>query len=122
MTDVLSPKIPLFFGTWQAYDHNEADPKQFALVIEHAIRNGITHFDTAEAYGNGESEKLLGRCIKGKRDKLIIASKFSHHHSRPDLIEKSLMKSLKRLGTEHLDITAKNEAAGVKTGMRSLAE
>ncbi|MCB0335314.1 MAG: aldo/keto reductase, partial [Bdellovibrionales bacterium] len=105
LKDIISRlPVSLGCGTWQAYDYAHADPKVFEKVLFTALDLGIQCFDSAESYGNGEAEKLLGRVIKGNRQQLLITSKFAHHHSRPDLIEKSLMKSLKRLGTDYLDV------------------
>lgn len=82
-------------------------------TIHHAIDLGVTFFDTAEIYGPYSNEKLLGRALKGYRDKVIIATKFGYQiennkkiglNSRPDHIKKAVEGSLQRLGMSHIDL------------------
>jgi diketogulonate reductase-like aldo/keto reductase len=78
---------------------------QDVAAIQTAIDAGITHIDTAESYGNGKAEELLGRAIKGRdRSKLIIASKVSGYHQSYEGVHQSLQASLKRLGADYLDL------------------
>jgi aryl-alcohol dehydrogenase-like predicted oxidoreductase len=66
--------------------------------------SGITAFDTAEAYGNGHSEKVLGNAIGARRDQVQILSKvFSNHLAREQVIQ-ACDRSLKNLGTDYLDL------------------
>jgi aryl-alcohol dehydrogenase-like predicted oxidoreductase len=58
-------------GGWGDIDDNES-----VRAIHHALENGINFFDTAANYGTGHSERILGRALKGKRDKAVIATKF----------------------------------------------
>ena len=58
-------------GGWGDIDDNES-----VRAIHHALENGISFFDTAANYGTGHSERILGRALKGKRDKAVIATKF----------------------------------------------
>ena len=53
------------------------DERQTAEVVEAALAAGITHFDTAESYGDGESEVLLGKALGSRRDQAVIATKFA---------------------------------------------
>lgn len=80
-----------------------------------AIDMGITLFDTSNMYGTGHSETLLGQAIKGRRDKLVLSSKFGWVFDpatrtklgwdvSPEYIRKSLEGSLSRLGTDYLDV------------------
>jgi diketogulonate reductase-like aldo/keto reductase len=64
----------------------------------------MTLIDTAEMYGNGDSERLVGEAIKGRRDDVFLVSKVYPHNTGLDLIESACEKSLKRLGTDHLDL------------------
>ena len=81
-------------------------------VIHAALDAGITFFDTAEGYGNGKSEEYIGRAIKGRRDQLILATKFGLRTlhvpgkgmgSRENAMA-AIDQSLKRLGTDHIDL------------------
>lgn len=74
-------------------------------TIKMAIKNGFTHIDTAELYGAGGAEEIVGKAIQGyDRSTLYIASKaYKGHHTR-ELLSQSLDASLKRLGTDYLDL------------------
>jgi aryl-alcohol dehydrogenase-like predicted oxidoreductase len=82
-------------------------------VVHEAIDNGVTFFDTAESYNDGESERLIGSALDGgKRDKVKIVSKIHTQRaangrakrlSRANILE-SIDGSLKRLGTDHVDL------------------
>jgi uncharacterized protein len=71
-------------------------------VVEKAIDLGINYFDTAVGYENGNRERMLGAAIKGKRDKLVISTKSPKEDKEGALAD--LETSLKRLGTDHVDI------------------
>jgi aryl-alcohol dehydrogenase-like predicted oxidoreductase len=79
-------------------------------TVHRAIELGITFFDTATAYGSGHNEILLGQAIAGKRDRLVIASKFSHRPNgggadvAPVKPRAAVEASLKRLNLEHIDL------------------
>lgn len=73
-------------------------------LVKAAVNSGINFFDTAEVYLDGHSEEILGRAIRGKRDKVIIASKFSPNHSTKRALVKALDGSLKRLKSEYIDL------------------
>ena len=87
------------------------DEKESRVLIDRALELGINFFDTANVYGRGRSEEILGAAIKDRREELVIASKvfWSHRHppaeglSRPFFF-KELNDSLKRLQTDHIDI------------------
>jgi aryl-alcohol dehydrogenase-like predicted oxidoreductase len=74
------------------------DPK----VIARAIDLGVNYFDTARGYGGGESERITGAALKGKRDKVVLASK-TDGRTKADVL-KDMDASLKALETDHLDI------------------
>lgn len=88
------------------------DADAAAAVVHAALDVGITHFDTAEMYGGGESEVMLGAALKGRRDEAVIATKVlprpSDEPYRPGLltkrIEESVAQSLRRLEVDHIDL------------------
>lgn len=80
------------------------DEKEAIAAIKRAYEIGINFFDTAEAYGNGYSEKLLGKALDGFRNEVKIASKVSDDNLRPSELKTSCEKSLRRLGTDYLDL------------------
>ncbi|WNF38447.1 aldo/keto reductase [Bacillaceae bacterium IKA-2] len=98
-------------GTWQL--GNEKDwgamtEIEAIKIVDKALDLGCNFFDTAPNYGLGKSEEIIGKALRGKRDKVIISSKFGHHDNGvinfdPNEIEKSIDKSLKRLQTDYLD-------------------
>ncbi|MGI9327112.1 MAG: aldo/keto reductase [Pseudomonadales bacterium] len=74
-------------------------------LVEHALGAGVNYFDTAESYTNGESERTLGRALKGKRDQAILASKqFAGASSGRQQMMSDLEGSLRRLQTEHIEL------------------
>ena len=74
-------------------------------VVRHALARGINYFDTAESYRGGSSEEAIGEALKGRRDKVLIASKTKAGagDTRADMM-KSLERSLKRLQTDRVDV------------------
>lgn len=80
------------------------DEKQSIEAIRGAIDLGINFFDTAEAYGNGASEEILGKALKGYRSKVVIASKPASKNASARLLIKSCERSLKRLDTDYIDL------------------
>lgn len=96
-----------------AYGTEERDEIESIATIHRAIELGLTFFDTAEAYGPYTNEELLARALKGKRDCVIIATKFGFKiengamaglNSRPEHIREAVEGSLLRLGTDHIDL------------------
>lgn len=83
-------------------------------TIHRAIELGVDFFDTADMYGIGHNEELVGRAIKGKRDKLTIATKFGIQRSedpqarsingRPEYVKQACDASLSRLGIDTIDL------------------
>jgi aryl-alcohol dehydrogenase-like predicted oxidoreductase len=90
------------------------DDRQAIATIRHAIDRGITLFDTADMYGIGRNEELLGRAIRDARDHLVIATKFGvvrgadgaflGLNGRPDYVGSACEASLRRLGLEVIDL------------------
>ncbi len=71
-------------------------------ILARALDLGINYYDTARIYGQGKSEQELGRAIKGRRDKIVLASKT--YSNTKETILKDLETSLKTLGTDYLDV------------------
>lgn len=71
-------------------------------AIQRALDEGVTLLDTAEAYGQGRSEGLVGRAVKGRRDEAVIATKASRGH--PDYLRQAIDRSLGHLGLDHVDL------------------
>jgi diketogulonate reductase-like aldo/keto reductase len=90
-------------GTWYMGENPKVKDKEIE-ALQLGIELGMTLIDTAEMYGNGESERLVGEAIKGRRDDVFLVSKVYPHHAGLDKIEKACEKSLERLGTDHLDL------------------
>src|SRR5215217_898693 len=90
------------------------DDAESIRAIHRALDLGVTHIDTAEIYGPFHSEELVGRAIKDRRDPVVVATKFglvSHSGGGPGVIDSSpaniraaVEGSLKRLGTDHIDL------------------
>ena len=81
-------------------------------TVHRAIDGGVNFFDTADTYGLGQSERTLAKALDGRRDKVIIATKFgvraekgrTSYDNSPEYIEKALNDSLKRLSTDYIDL------------------
>lgn len=102
-------ELPVYgLGLWGIGGRWEADlsrDKQEVRAIQTAIEAGITHIDTAEGYGDGHAEELLGKAIRGyDRKKLIIATKVSAQNQSYDELHRSFAASQKRLGVDYVDL------------------
>nr|WSX74916.1 aldo/keto reductase [Streptomyces sp. NBC_00899] len=89
--------------------YGPSDEQEGVAAIRRAYDLGITHFDTAEVYGWGENEKIVGRALAGFRDQVVIATKFGFTRdletdSRPGHIREVVDSSLGNLGVDHLDV------------------
>jgi aryl-alcohol dehydrogenase-like predicted oxidoreductase len=90
------------------------DDAESIRTIHRALDLGVTHIDTAEIYGPFHSEELVGRAMKDRRDQVVVATKFglvSHSgggpgvtDSSPENVRAAVEGSLKRLGTDHIDL------------------
>jgi aryl-alcohol dehydrogenase-like predicted oxidoreductase len=84
------------------------DAGESRKVVEAALDAGVTHFDTADIYGEGRSEEYLGRALGARREDVTIASKFgmgaSHGTPHAEWVPGNVEESLRRLGTERLDL------------------
>ncbi|MCM3168590.1 aldo/keto reductase [Peribacillus frigoritolerans] len=90
-------------GTWYMGESPKVKDKEIK-ALQQGIELGMRLIDTAEMYGNGDSERLVGEAIKGRRDDVFLVSKVYPHHAGLDMIAKACENSLKRLGTDHLDL------------------
>jgi len=93
-----------------AFYGRSGDDAESIATIHRALELGITFLDTAEMYGRGVNEELVGRAIKGRRDDFVVATKFIGAFSdrrpdgRPETIRAAIEGSLERLGTDHVDL------------------
>lgn len=96
----------VIMGTWQTGKSMWAgiDDAQSEKAIRAAMDAGITTFDTAEVYGNGHSENVLGRAIGSRRDQVVILSKVFSNHLQYDAVISACDRSLKNLKTDYLDL------------------
>jgi aryl-alcohol dehydrogenase-like predicted oxidoreductase len=93
--------------------YGNASDDESISTIHHAIERGIDHLDSADMYGWGHNEQLLGRALKGRRDKVIVATKFGQTKDasgkqgvdgRPEYVMQACEASLKRLGLDVIDL------------------
>jgi len=97
-----------FYGT-----SDERDESESIATIHRAIELGVTFFDTAEAYGPFTNEELLARALQGRRDQVVVATKFGFKldtgaiagvDSRPQHLREAVEGSLRRLATDRIDL------------------
>lgn len=94
-----------FYGT--------ADEKEAIATVHRAVELGVNFLDTADVYGPFINEELVGRAIQGRRDKVILATKFGNEvlpdgktrfNGTPEYVHRACDASLKRLGVDHIDL------------------
>jgi len=93
------------------------DYEQTVAVIDAALDAGVTLFDTADIYGQGMSEEFIGRALEGRRDRVVIATKFGkpmderpeERRGSPDYIRWAVESSLRRLRTDVIDVYQMHE-------------
>lgn len=96
---------PLILGTWEYGSSDIVGAEQAVRVIRRALDLGINAIDTAEAYGTGEAEKVVGAAVKNRRrDEIFIITKVSYDHLRHDDVIKAVEASLRRLETGYVDM------------------
>jgi aryl-alcohol dehydrogenase-like predicted oxidoreductase len=92
--------------------YGEPSEPEAIATIHRAIELGVDMIDTSDAYGGGKNEELVGRALKGKREKVVLASKFGNIQNaagqsvngRPEYVIEACEKSLKRLGMDVIDL------------------
>ena len=93
--------------------YGDADDRASEELIHRAIDMGVGHLDSSDMYGWGHNEELLGRAIKGRRDRVVVATKFGQVRveggqnavdGRPEYVARACEASLKRLGVETIDL------------------
>jgi aryl-alcohol dehydrogenase-like predicted oxidoreductase len=82
--------------------YGRSDADDGVRAIRRALDRGITLIDTAESYGGGRSEAMVGRAVAGRRDEAVIATKASR--GRPEYLREAIEGSLRNLGVEHVDL------------------
>jgi aryl-alcohol dehydrogenase-like predicted oxidoreductase len=117
---------PVGFGCWaiggpftnpagEPLGWGEVDDDESVRAVRRAVELGVTFLDTADVYGAGHSERVLGKALAGMRDQVVIATKWGntfdestavmHHQDKsPEYVRKAVRASLERLGTDYLDV------------------
>lgn len=115
MNHFASKLLPMGLGCMGMSEfYGATDDAQSLETLEAAFANGVTLFDTADSYGIGHNEELLGRFLRGKREQVVLATKFGLVRQRgsyerrvdnsPAYIRAACEASLTRLGVEHIDL------------------
>lgn len=102
----------LCFGVGMFGYFGNSDETECARMVDTAIDAGVNYFDTSDQYSHGESETILGKALSGKRDEVIVATKFSlpmtdnpnHRGNSRRWIVREVEASLKRLNTDYIDL------------------
>ncbi len=97
-------------GMSQTY--GPADDGESIATIHRALDLGVSFLDTANVYGRGHNERLVGKAIADRRDRVVLATKFAidfeggarRINGNPDYVRRSCDESLTRLGTDHIDL------------------
>jgi aryl-alcohol dehydrogenase-like predicted oxidoreductase len=97
---------PVIMGTWQAGRDmwSGIEDADSTRALQAAVDEGITTFDTAEAYGKGHSERIVGIALKGIRDRVVIATKVFPNHFTYDQVLNACHSSLENLDTDYIDL------------------
>jgi aryl-alcohol dehydrogenase-like predicted oxidoreductase len=92
--------------------YGETDDDESIRTIHRALELGVTFLDTADMYGDGANEQLVGRAIADRRDQVVLATKFANRReggrawidNSPEWIRQACEDSLRRLGTDHIEL------------------
>src|SRR4051794_13558959 len=104
-----------FWAGEQPLGWGEVDDDESIRAVRRALDLGVTFFDTANVYGAGHSEEVLARALAGRRDEAVIATKFGATFDErtrqvgaddgsPAAMARAVRESLRRLGTDHIDL------------------
>jgi aryl-alcohol dehydrogenase-like predicted oxidoreductase len=97
---------PIIMGTWQAGKEMWVgiDDSETIKALRAAFEAGITTIDTAEYYGHGHSEKIIGKALADVRDQVVYATKVFPNHLKYDQVIEACHRSLKNLKTDYIDL------------------
>lgn len=97
---------PIVMGTWQTGKAmwTDIDDNESQKAIRAAFDAGVTTFDTAEVYGNGHSERILGKALEGVRQETVIATKVFSNHLKYNQVIGVCERALKNLKTDYIDL------------------
>ncbi len=97
---------PIILGTWQAGKKGWVGIEDETVIraMQAALEAGITTFDTAEIYGDGYSEELVGQALTDRRDRVVLATKVFANHLRFSQVIDACEQSLRRLQTDVIDL------------------
>ena len=104
--------VALGQGTWRMGERRAARKDEVA-ALRHGIASGLTLIDTAEMYGSGGAEKVVGEAIRGQRDAVYLVSKVLPSNAGRKRMARACEKSLKCLGTDYLDLYLLHWRSGV---------
>jgi aryl-alcohol dehydrogenase-like predicted oxidoreductase len=113
--------------------YGRADDSESIATIRSALDLGMTMVDTSDMYGSGHNEKLVGRAIAGRRDELLVATKFALRRegdwsaidNRPEWVREACEGSLRRLGIDHIDLyymARRNPDVPIEESVGAMAE
>ena len=105
----------------------ERNPRMSIDALRYGISLGLTHIDTAEIYGDGAVETLVGHALHGVRDRVVLVSKVHPENASQEGIVKACEQSLRRIGTDYLDVyllhwLSSHPVADTIAGFESLVE
>jgi len=103
-------------GTWYI---DEADPATAIAALRRGLDLGMTHIDTAEMYGSGAAEELVGAAINGRRDEVFLVSKVLPHNASSSGTILACERSLRRLGTVVSIAIFSTGAGAIRSRIRS---
>ncbi|SEQ17474.1 aldo/keto reductase [Lentzea albida] len=103
---------PYVLGTMMFGPYGNPDPDACVRIVHRALDAGINTIDTADVYGDGESERIVGKALRGRRDDVVLATKFNgpmgsdvnQRGSSRRWIVAAVEGSLRRLGVDHIDL------------------
>lgn len=102
----------LGLGTWRMGEHRDQKNRELE-AIDAALEAGITLIDTAEMYGEGGAEEVIGEAIRGRRDGLFLVSKFYPHNASRHGVAEACERSLRRMDCEYIDLYLLHWPGGV---------